>query len=231
MCIRDRILSYLRTVNTNETFKIPKQKEILADLYDEADYYRLGELKDLLTQFPASEILNRTQINELINLIGFDKFDQWKLLYRATQHGFKSKDFHSKCDGSSKTLTIVRTTNGYVFGGYTEAQWDSSGSYKYDAKAFIFSLVNREHTPVKINVRNENFAIFCDYNLGPTFGYLYNYRDTYHDFAIADESNLNEDSFTQLGFSYNFNLVKSETFLAGSKYFRVENIEVFKRVL
>ena len=40
-----------------------------------------------------------------------------KLIYRASRDGFGADEFHSKCDGKRDTLSIIQTTNGYVFGG------------------------------------------------------------------------------------------------------------------
>ena len=37
------------------------------------------------------------------------------LLYRATRDGFTANAFHSKCDGKSKTITIIKTNGNYVF--------------------------------------------------------------------------------------------------------------------
>ena len=231
----DMILSYLRTVNTNEKFKKPKNREVLLDLYEEADYYKLDELKDLIMPIPSSEILNKTQMHEMFDLVQFDKFDEWELIYRGSLHGFGSKDFHSNCDKSSKTLTIVKTTNDYVFGGYTEAQWDSSNSNKPDSNAFIYSFINSDNTPVKINIRDTNNAIYCHVNHGPTFGYkhfgpfYYNQHiERQFDFLISDQSNINSASISMLGTSYNFE--KTESFLAGAKNFQVTEIEVYTRI-
>ena len=70
---------------------------------------------------------------------------KWSLLYQASRDGFGALNFHSKCDDKPNTLTIVQTTNGNIFGGFTSAQWDSSRSIKFDNKAFIYSLVNKEN--------------------------------------------------------------------------------------
>jgi hypothetical protein len=50
---------------------------------------------------------------------------KWTLLYRGSQDGFKSSNFHSKCDGHSNTVTVILTTKGFIFGGFTPIAWDS----------------------------------------------------------------------------------------------------------
>ena len=43
------------------------------------------------------------------------------LIYQATSDGFQASNFHAKADGIANTLTIVKTTNENIFGGYTAA--------------------------------------------------------------------------------------------------------------
>ncbi len=62
-------------------------------------------------------------------------------MYQASKDGFKASDFHSKVNGIQGTLTIIKTVDNFVFGGYTEADWGSY-FYIYDQNSFIFSLVN-----------------------------------------------------------------------------------------
>ena len=67
------------------------------------------------------------------------------------------------------TLSIIKTTKGMRFGGYTEKLWDSSGgNYKKDSKdiCFCFSL-----DLFKIYYFNNNCtsSIYCYYDYGHCF--------------------------------------------------------------
>lgn len=75
------------------------------------------------------------------------------LLYRASRDGWKYADFHSRCDGKGATVTLFRTDDGRVCGGYTSQNWEapSSSFYKTDAKAFVFSLDRQLVFPVQNN--------------------------------------------------------------------------------
>jgi hypothetical protein len=109
----------------------------------------------------------------LIKVCEFSPNDKWSLLYRGTRDGFSSVDFHSKCDGHSNTLTILKARGGsYIFGGFTTANWDSSSEYKSDPNAFIFSLTNKDNKPIKmkINLNKNQSAIYCCSGYGPSFG-------------------------------------------------------------
>lgn len=54
---------------------------------------------------------------------------KWKLCYRATDHGWSSSTFHSKCNSRGPSLTFVKVGE-YIFGGYTDRNWRK---YKYNA--------------------------------------------------------------------------------------------------
>ncbi len=45
---------------------------------------------------------------------------------RGFVDGFKRQTFLDKCCKKGKTLTIVQDTNGKVYGGYTDLEFDGS---------------------------------------------------------------------------------------------------------
>ena len=123
-------------------------------------------------------------IVELCKLSG----KEFKLLYRATIDGVGASDFHGKCDNQPRTLTIIKTIKGYIFGGYTSIAWGDKGGYTNDDNAFIFSLVNASSLPLLIPVEvGDKHAIACHVEYGPIFGGGNVLR-------IAANSNTNEQS-------------------------------------
>jgi hypothetical protein len=178
-----------------------------------------------------SNILDKLQIVTLLDLCEFN-FDKKKfnLLYRGSLHGFKSSKFHAKCDNIPKTLTVIKDfVSGNIFGGYTEATWNQpshGSSYKEDKNAFIFSLVNKEKTPVKVNIAigKEKYAICAKNNCGPVFGK--------NDIDI-DLNNLDLlCSYSFMGNSYilpnHSDSAEARCFLTGVNWFKIEEIEVFQ---
>ena len=152
---------------------------------------------------------------------------QFKLLYRASRDGFQASNFHAKCDNQPRTLTIIKTTEGYIFGGYTAVAWDSSSGYKADPNAFIFSLVNVRSTPLLIPVKIDSvYSIVCGDSYGPVFG-------RGHDIFIGKNANTETTSSSHLGHSYDLKLfsvgsLQARSFLAGSYKFQTSEIEVFQ---
>ena len=95
-----------------------------------------------LTNSFESQIVDKVQLIDLIRICEFNSNDKWTLLYRGTRDGFGAKDFHSKCDGKSPTLTLIKAQGSeYIFGAYTQASWKSSCIYELDPQAFLFSFV------------------------------------------------------------------------------------------
>ena len=164
-----------------------------------------------------SQILNGQQPLDLIKLCEFNSKDKFKLLYRASQDGFGSKDFHSKCDGKANTLTILKASGSlFIFGGFTK--------YKPDRNSFLFSLTNKDNRPCKMNIKpiQHEYAIRCYSELGPTFG-------LYSDIYVASNSNTNTFCFSNLGVSYQHPQyaalsIKAKSFLAGAYEFQLSEI-------
>jgi hypothetical protein len=65
------------------------------------------------------------------------------LLFSSADHGWKLKDWQSKCFDKGMTLTLMKSTKGNVAGGYLNIEWKKggfSGSWGTDLSAFVFSV-------------------------------------------------------------------------------------------
>ena len=141
------------------------------------------------------------------------KIKNYRLLFRASENKYKASNFHSKCDGYNNTLTLVKTKNGKIFGGFTDAQWDQSSNYKSGSNGFIFSLDNNE---IYYN-KNSTYNIYGYSGYGPYFGS--------GDFYISDNCRTN-NSNESMGSSYENNGKKYP--LTGYSNFLVEDYEVYQ---
>ena len=202
---------------------------------------RLNEYSNM-NSFRSEIFTNQQQCFELIELCEFSPNDKWSLLYRGTRNGFGAKDFHSKCDYRRNTLTIVKAKGSkYIFGGFTTAMWDSTSDGKSDPNAFLFSLTNKDNTPLKMKVKTNDhecpyndWAIRCSHEYGPSFGFGF-------DLCIADSANTPDANIirqwictSNLGFTYphpqyKFKTNEANTFLAGSRDFALDEIEVYQK--
>jgi len=93
-------------------------------------------------------------------------------LYRASVDSFSTTVFHQKCDNKGPTITIIKTTDGDVFGGYNSQSWNSNGQFYGDNKSFIFTLVSQHGIPPSKYIPNKNSIHFVvsAQDTGPIFG-------------------------------------------------------------
>jgi hypothetical protein len=153
----------------------------------------------------------------------------WKLLYRGSRDGFRALNFHDKCDNESNTLTLIETTKGFIFGGFTPLVSDSTNNdYRSDnsRKSFVLTLKNAVNIqPCTFKLSNVSNAIYCYSNRGPTFG-------GGHDAHVADNCTANTSSYTNLGCGHvNDTGFSGTAGFTGEQYFTVKEIEVFTMTL
>jgi hypothetical protein len=135
------------------------------------------------------------------------------LLYRGSRDGYDAVNFHKKVDNTNQTVTLVETTAGKIFGGYSDQEWNDTSGYKDSENAFVFSITNKEKYPIK----DPSKAIYCSSLYLSTFG-------EGHDFIIQDHCHFKQSASCFL--SYN-SKGKSEFALSGTSRFMVKDIEVF----
>ena len=92
-----------------------------------------------------------------------------KLLYRLSRDGSEPTDFHRLCDDKGPTITLFRSNNNRIFGGYLSKNWESSGDWKTDNNVFLFSIDLNKKYKLK---NNQNCSYFCSGYLGPCFSQL-----------------------------------------------------------
>ncbi len=73
---------------------------------------------------PDTQIVNRQYDDKLREWCGDYK---WKLIYRSSEHGYTASSFHECCDDKGPTLVIIKSSGGWIFGGYTTQSWSGRG--------------------------------------------------------------------------------------------------------
>ncbi len=69
---------------------------------------------------PDTQIVDKKYDAKLREWVGDYK---WKLLYRASEHGYTAKSFHECCNNKGPTLIVIKSSGGWIFGGYTTQSW------------------------------------------------------------------------------------------------------------
>ena len=141
-----------------------------------------------------SNIINDEKLyKDLMNLCDFGD-QKWKLVYRASRDGFAAVDFHRKCDDALNTLTVIKTKNSSIFGGFKRKPIFRDDTFIHDPFAVVFSLANKQKKPLLFKLVDEEKAVKYAENFGPCFGN--------GDIAITGDSNLTNTSSFCVGTSY-----------------------------
>ena len=70
---------------------------------------------------------------------------QFRLLYRSSRDSCYPSTFSSKVQGKAKTVTLITSEAGEIFGGYLDKVYDPSiEEFQADPKAFMLSLTKNE---------------------------------------------------------------------------------------
>ena len=113
--------------NGDEDELINEMKMIGIELSDEEK----EELKGCFYQpqfIELSKIIDDMEYDRCLQK--WTRCHKWKLLFRASDHEYKAKSFHECCNDKGPTLVVIKSTSGYIFGGYTTQSW-SGGIYHY----------------------------------------------------------------------------------------------------
>jgi len=100
------------------------------DSYRE-DHTRLARYLDLL------RLKDKAYLNELLKPLSKKMGD---LLYMASMDGDAISDFSAVYNNENPTLIIVESTNGAVFGGFTDQDWSTLDAWQTSSNAFLFRL-------------------------------------------------------------------------------------------
>ncbi|KAJ5071812.1 pep-cterm sorting domain-containing protein [Anaeramoeba ignava] len=169
-------------------------------------------------QFNSQIIKEREHFNKLKEWIKDDDFfSRMRLGFSAKRDGFTGTKWHDICDDKGKTLVVIKTTDNYIFGGFTQVGW-SKGPNRWiqDSDSFLFSLKNPKLDPPQklpiSNPRESKFALHYHALYGPIFGYG-------HDLILHSDL---QPGFSNIGHSYDppkgikSETTEAENYLAGS---------------
>ena len=227
----NNIYESIKNVNENEmkiqfNFEEKELKNILEKLYN---FGKLYNKKDIIFEIESCIINDKNNLNFVIeqikikNNIQLNQPINLNLLYRASKDGDDCQTYHQKTNNIPDTLTILKTKNDIVFGGYTNIKIPSSyGENFKDDKAFIFSLDNKKlYFPKK-----GKFSKHSNDNYGPIFGsnidhgYPIIIRGKYFFSNQNHQTCIKDCSYDNLEIDYELN--------KGNKNFEVSEIEFYK---
>ena len=190
----------------NELLLWKKEKENKSKFQIDSEIIDKKKELDFLT--------NRLKIMEQFK----NKNISYQLIFRATKDGSFPKDFHEKCDGKDKTITIIKTIKGLKFGGYIDKKWGSNGGWvEDDENCFIFSLsLKKIYNPIK----GKSKYYFSD-NFGPDFA-LFGLNDN-----LFEKSTWNMQT-KEVANKYFKHFESDYEIIGGELEFQIVELEVFQ---
>ena len=132
-----RILNYMR-YGTLDTVGLSVEQTKM--LQTDFDYFFPNQ------QWNGHFSLCSGHMNTLKGWLG-DHFDASKLLWRGSRDGFTAETFHKRCDNQGSTLTVIKSANDWIFGGYNPSNWSSGNTHSNCPNAFLFTLTNPNGIP------------------------------------------------------------------------------------
>eukprot|EP01117_Protostelium_nocturnum_P013982 TRINITY_DN5273_c0_g1_i3.p1 TRINITY_DN5273_c0_g1~~TRINITY_DN5273_c0_g1_i3.p1 ORF type:complete len:194 (+),score=44.39 TRINITY_DN5273_c0_g1_i3:512-1093(+) len=186
------------------------------------DYYQID---------PPEELIPPT-LPGLLSYSHRRKIEEWwlegkrigELLYRATRDGFKGSDFIDRCSRRGKTLIVIKSTEGWVFGGYASTDWiNGEQCYsEYVGQDFLFTLKNPHNiSPTRFNSNESEKRHYC----GSNSSVFASFGDG--DLVIYNDPHQHQASFTQFPNAYFDTTGEGMNTFTGSKHFQAKEIEAY----
>lgn len=175
------------------------------------EYNELKKEKEEKKLIFESDILNKENQEMLINWLP-RKPNKINLLLNSNKDGDSTTTFMNKVSGKCPTLAVIKTTNGYCFGGYTSQMWKKGGVK--DNNAFVFSIDKKK----KYNIKKPEYAIGFSENNYWILGWNYNTIVTY-DKCKTRNDNFVDKSIYDIKEQYELN--------GGERNFTVKSFEIF----
>ena len=117
-------------------------------------------------------------------------------------------------------MTLIKSSEGFIIGGYSPLDWDSNSGWKNDDETFLFSITNKK---IYKKIRKNQNSIYGGKKVGPWFPCI-GCRDSGKENMTQGEflyySDINDIYFE------NFNKIIPND--KKNRFFDVEEVEVYK---
>lgn len=173
---------------SSENLKINKGTLLKEPINEFLDQYKNRENKNAMgftDCFKNSKIIKGKEDSVFIisSLQKKIKIKNIELLYCSSLDGKSCSDFKKKCNNKGATLTVVKSNNNEIFGGFTKCNWTNEEcKFGQDKDAFLYSITNKKIfeivKPEKAIINyDEGYAFACFGNTDDWNGLYFYARD------------------------------------------------------
>jgi len=155
----------------------------------------------------------------------------FSLLYKASRDGFAAKNFREHCDHKGPTITLIQSSEGYLFGGYSSVPFSASlyaTSSSQTDTTFLFTLSNPHNIPPTtykhipgtpgVNSSSSTCAIFGEK--------VTLWGKVKHDLCLGSEAHR-KPFFFHFPQCYEDTTGKADCTFTGRSSFTVQDVEVY----
>ena len=208
-CLESIIAEQNKKINKINTLeeRIKKLEDIINKYEEEKK-----EKEKLNSLFKGTQILNDESKKMLLSWLP-RKPIKLTLLMNSNIDVDSTTAFMKKVNGKCPTLAVIKTTNGYIFGGYTTQCW-KNGEVK-DENAFVFSIEKKK----KYIIKQPEHATGYSYNCWWGFGYSYN--------AIICQENCTKKNDNYVG-NGTYDIPEKYELNGGERNFTVKSFEIYQ---
>jgi len=194
--------------------KVNTLEEKMKNIEETSFYHRIIGSKNLIGDI----IKNKDQCNLIYDWIGKNKVLRFQLLYKGTKDGDSREAFHKKCDNQGPNISIIESTDGQIFGGYTSKSWImNNNNFTPDPESFLFNINNKRKYPV-----SNNRGLFKD--IGNICDFGGDSSADFHELWIKNNYFSNGGKVDN-GKGYNFTNYELS---GGKNSFKIKELEVYK---
>ncbi len=211
------IINDLCNIANKQEKEIKNLKIKISSLEEKIKFFE--ELNPIIRRFKNPNnligdiIKTKEQFNIICDWINREKSFKFKLLYKGTTDGDTIEVFHNKCDNQYPTISIIESTDGQIFGGYTTKSWDKNNKNDIpDPDSFLFNLNKTKKYPVS-NDKGLMADYICDFG-GKNFHELWVNNQYFSNNGCCDN-----------GKGYNF---KNYELSGGKSSFKIKELEIYK---
>ena len=176
---------------------------------------RINKLeKKILSNVIKTDIIKSKEQKNVLNEWINNKNNKYSLIYKGNRDSYEN--FHEKYDNKGSKIMIIESTNGEIFGGYTEKSWIKEGSVPCP-ELFLFNLYKKKKYYI-----NRNWYIHSSKFIGGQIGF----GDIILVALCFYDKYLNNSESPIYGTSSN-KFITYET-SGGNQHFTIKKMEVYK---
>ena len=142
--------------------------------------------------------------------------------FNVLKDGDSAKVFHEKCDSIGPNISIIKTSENLIFGGFTVNNWSPQTTIKKDDSAFLFNFQTKKIHNIK---KGEN-ATYCIDNL--LIDFYNNKNNACSSLVLLDHCLNNKCNTCQIKDTSYINFTKDYELNNGQLYFQVSEFELYE---